>query len=51
MNACFLNAFEIEIAKTATHANKIKNRKQNEQLNDFLDNMQQIKIIKSIFNM
>ena len=50
MNACFSNTFEIETAKTTTHADKTKNRKQNERPNDLLDDIQQIKVIKSIFN-
>ena len=50
MSVRFLNIFEIETAKAATHANKTKNKKQNERPNDFLNDIQQIKIIKSIFN-
>ena len=50
MNAHFSNTFEIEAAKTATHANKTKNRKQNERPNDLLNDIQQLKVIKSIFN-
>ena len=40
MNARFSNTFEIETAKTATHANKTKNKKQNKRPNDFLNDIQ-----------
>ena len=40
MNARFSNAFEIEAAKAATHADKTKNKKQNERLNDLLNSIQ-----------
>ena len=40
MSARFSNTFEIEAAKAATHADKAKNRKQNERPNDFLDDIQ-----------
>ena len=50
MNVHFLNTFEIETAKAATYANKTKNKKQNKRSNDFLNDIQQVKIIKNIFN-
>ena len=40
MNARFLNIFEIETAKAATHANKTKNKEQNEWPNDLLNSIQ-----------
>ena len=51
MSARFSSTFEIEAAKAATHADKTRNRGQNERPNDLLDSIQQVKVIEGIFNM
>ena len=50
MSARFSSTLEIEAAKTAAHADKAGNRGQNERPNDFLDSIQQVKVIKDILN-
>ena len=50
MSARFSNTLKIKAAKAATHADKTENRKQNERPNDLLDSIQQVKVIKNIFN-